>query len=205
MKKLLIVDDHRLFAEGVQFLIESAMEYTVVGVLGSGREVLPFLARNPVHLLLLDIELPDGLGFDLARTIRYAYPDTKVLALSILGDNQSIDRMMEAGAAGYCLKSAGRDELFTALQTVAGGGTYLPIDYVSHAKARKHRAERHSLTERETEVIQLIAEGGSTKKIADRLFLSARTIETHRKNIYRKLGVHTNVELTLFARSTLII
>lgn len=205
MKKLLIVDDHRLFAEGVQFLIESAMDYKVVGVLQSGREVLPFLARNPVYILLLDIELPDISGFDLAKIVRHTHPDTKILALSMLSDTQSINRMMEAGATGYCLKSAGRDELFTAIQTVDEGGSYLPVGYFNPYRLKNDSSGYSCLTERETEVSQLIAHGISTKKIADRLFLSARTIETHRKNIYRKLGIHTNIELTIFARSTLLL
>lgn len=189
-----------MFADGIRFLIEHTSDYEVIGVLHFGRDTLPFLSQNPVDILLLDIDLPDISGIELAKAIRQDYPDIKVLALSMLGDIQSIDRMMEAGSVGYCIKSAGRDELFTAIQTVAEGGSYLPVDYFSQRRAQKDSYERHYLTERETEVIQLIAGGNSTKQIADRLFLSVRTVETHRKNIYRKLGVHTNIELTQYAR-----
>ena len=170
-----------------------------------GRDVIPFLANSPVHIVLLDIDLPDLSGFELAKSIRQAYPAIKILALSMLNDTQSIDRMIDAGADGYCVKSVGRDDLFTAIQTVGEGGRYLPVEYFTQFRDQKNNAGRHALTERETEVIQLIANGVSTRQIAKKLYLSERTVETHRKNIYRKLGVHTNVELTLFARSNRII
>lgn len=205
MKKLLIVDDHCLFADGIRFLIEFSTDYEVVGVLHNGREVIPFLTQTPASILLLDIDLPDMSGFELAKAIRDSYPHTNVLALSMHSDKQSIERMMEAGAAGYCIKSAGREELFTAIQTVAMGRTYLPSAYIDQRSLRKDTGNRYTLTERETDVIQLIVEGVSTKQIASRLFLSTRTVETHRKNIYRKLGVHTNVELTVYARSNHLI
>ncbi len=205
MRKLLIVDDHRLFVDGIRFLIEHATDYEILGVLHTGQEVIPFLARNPVSVLLLDIDLPDISGFDLAKTIRHLYPDTKILALSMHSDAHSINRMIEAGAAGYCIKSAGRDELFAAIQTVSEGGSYLPVDYLTQSDARKDDAVRPLLTEREAQIVALITEGNSTPKIADKLFLSARTVETHRKNIYRKLGIHTNIELTLYARKNNLI
>ena len=195
MQKILLVDDHQMFADGIQFLIEHTTDYDVVGVLNSGRDVLPFLAANSVSILLLDIDLPDISGFDLARTIRDVYPDMKILALSMLDDYQSISRMIEAGVSGYCIKSAGSDELFAAIRAVGDGHLYLPPSYDQPTK----RAIP-DLTLRETEVLQLIVRGISTNGIAETLFLSARTVETHRKNIYRKLGIHTNVELTLYAQ-----
>lgn len=200
MKKLLIVDDHRLFADGIRFLIEHATDYEVVGVLHTGREVIPFLAHHPIHILLLDIDLPDISGFEVVKSIHELHPNTKVLALSMLHDTKSIDQMIDAGATGYCVKSAGQDELFTALQTVYEGSRYLPVEYFNQSSLYSYRVEHQSLTERETEIIQLIAGGDSTKQIADRLFLSVRTVETHRKNIYRKLGVHTNIELAHYVR-----
>ena len=197
--RLLIVDDHRLFAEGIRFLIEHETGYNVVGMLHSGREVIPFLEHNPVDVLLLDIDLRDLSGFDLARAIRAPYPNTNVLALSMLSDTQSIRRMMNAGAAGYCIKSAGRDELFAAIRAVSGGNHYWPSTYFDLIKREKSNPDHYKLTNREHEIIRLIVDGISTRKIASSLFLSPRTVETHRKNIYRKLSIHTNVELTLYA------
>lgn len=200
MKRLLIVDDHRMFAEGIQFLLERSGEYAIEAILGNGSEVIPFLARSPVHVLTLDIDLPGQSGFEVARSVRQWYPHTNVLGLSMLNDAQSISRMMGAGATGYCVKSAGYDELQTALRCVANGDTYLPVSYYEQLRVRQNCLDHNELSKREVEIIQLIAQGISTKQIADQLFLSARTVETHRKNIYRKAGIHTNIELVYFAR-----
>lgn len=203
--RLLIVDDHRLFAEGIQFLIEQAVGYDVVGTVYSGREVIPFLEQHPIDLLLLDIELPDLSGFELALAIRSRYPNLNILALSMRDDTQSIQRIRDAGATGYCAKSAGREELFAAIRAVRDGNQYWPSTYDDWLKPEKTGSDGYGLTNREEEIIRLIASGVSTRTIASKLFLSTRTVETHRKNIYRKLGIHTNVELTLYARQTRLI
>jgi DNA-binding NarL/FixJ family response regulator len=181
MQNLLIVDDHQMFAEGIKFLIEHSTDYHVAGVLHNGADVVPFLAKKRVHLLLLDIDLPDMSGFDVVKTIRQVYPQTKVLALSMHADTYSISRMIDMGAAGYCIKSEGRDELFRAIQQVCAGENYLPAGYLKQNGEAGNELETPELTGRETEIIQLIAEGITTKNIADQLFLSARTVETHRK------------------------
>lgn len=200
MKSLLIVDDHRMFADGIRFLLERSGEYAVAGVLHRGRELMPVLAATPVQGLILDIDLPDLSGFDLAQVARKAYPTLPILALSMLSDTHSVRRMMDAGATGYCIKSAGADELLAALRCVANHDTYLPPAYLHQLRAQRNGQENTGLTNREAEVIRLITSGQSTKQIADQLFLSTRTVETHRKNIYRKAAVHTNVELAHFAR-----
>lgn len=204
-QKLLIVDDHQMFTEGIRFLIEHTTDYNVVGTLHFGQEVIPFMEGTPVDVLLLDIQLPDATGFGLASEIRQRYPHTKILALSMLNDKLSIDRMLDAGANGYCCKSAGWNDLRRAIQAIGQGGVYVPTACIHYYRQKQHPAEGHLLTHRETEIIRLIAEGVTTKQIASQLFLSIRTVETHRKNIYRKVRVHTNVELTLYARSNQLI
>ena len=204
-QKLLIVDDHQMFAEGIRFLIEHITDYDVVGALHRGQEVIPFMEGTTVDVLLLDIQLPDATGFGLAKEIRQRYPHTRMLALSMLSDKLSIDRMLDAGANGYCNKSAGWNELWKAIRIIGQGGAYLPTAYVLDCQQNQHPVESQLLTPRETEVMRLIVEGVSTKQMADRLFLSTRTVETHRKNIYRKVRVHTNVELTLYARRNFLI
>ncbi|MBN8821883.1 MULTISPECIES: response regulator transcription factor [unclassified Spirosoma] len=205
MQKLLIVDSHCLFADGVRFLIEYSTDHTVVGVLHTGREVIPFLLQHDIDVLLLDIDLPDMSGLELTRTIRTFYPATNVLALTTLTNPQSVNLAIEAGAMGYCPKQAGRNELFAAIRAVGTGHLYLPPSLVQ--QLRKPAAEKitQDLTDRETEVIQLIVDGHTTKTIADKLFLSTRTVETHRKNIYRKLRIHTNIELARYAQVNKII
>jgi DNA-binding NarL/FixJ family response regulator len=200
MQKILLVDDHRMFADGIRFLLERSGEYAIAGVLHRGREVMPALAATPVNLLILDIDLPDISGFDLAQSVRKAYPTLPILALSMLNDTHSIRRMLDAGATGYCIKSAGADELFAALRRVSTHDIYLPPTYLNQLRAQRSGQENTGLTDRETEVVRLITSGQSTKQIANQLFLSTRTVETHRKNIYRKADVHTNVELAHYAR-----
>jgi DNA-binding NarL/FixJ family response regulator len=205
MQKLLIVDDHRLFAEGIRFLIEQSTDYEVVRMLHKGNEVMPFLLKNDIDMVLLDIDLPDISGFEIAKMIRNRCSRTKILALSMVNDLQSIKRMIDAGAMGYCNKSAGREELFRAIQKIVVGEVYLPLDYLKQMQFQKMQPVNHILTKRETEIIGLISNGKTTNQIASQLFLSTNTIETHRKNIYRKLEISTNVELTLYAKSNRII
>ncbi|MEZ0608529.1 response regulator [Fibrella sp. WM1] len=197
---VLIIDDHRMFAEGIRFLLEQTNRYTVVGTLNRSRDVLHFLRQQPTHALLLDIDLPDGSGFELAGQIRAHFPKTAILALSMLTDTHSIRRMMESGATGYCPKNSGYDELLTALTAVLAGQTYLPPIYFEQREARQQGLDSTGLSAREAEIAVFIASGISTQQIAEQLCLSPRTVETHRKNIYRKLGVHTNVELAAIAR-----
>ncbi|WP_020600392.1 response regulator [Spirosoma panaciterrae] len=205
MQKLLIVDSHCLFADGVRFLIEYSTEHHVVGVLHTGKEVIPFLIQHEVDLLLLDIDLPDMTGLELTRTVRTFYPATQVLALTTFTNTQSINLTIEAGALGYCPKQAGRNELFAAIRSVGAGHLYLPPSLIQQLRKPATEKATQDLTDRETEVIQLIVNGHTTKTIADKLFLSTRTVETHRKNIYRKLRIHTNIELARYAQVNKII
>lgn len=205
MQKLLIVDDHRLFAEGIRFLIEQSTDYEVVRMLHKGNEVMPFLSKNDLDMVLLDIDLPDISGFEVATMIRSRYPRIKILVLSMVNDLQSTKRMIDAGAMGYCNKSAGREELFRAIQKIVMGEVYLPLSYIKQVQLQKIQPVNSILTKRETEIIGLISNGKTTNQIASQLFLSINTIETHRKNIYRKLEINTNVELTLYAKSNRII
>ncbi|MBO0933346.1 LuxR C-terminal-related transcriptional regulator [Fibrella aquatilis] len=200
MRQLLIIDDHRLFADGLRFMLAQTPAYAVAGMVHTVAEVMPFLARHPVDLLLLDVDLPDGSGIELAEVVRAVYPTLPMLAVSMLDDISSVRRMMQAGATGYCVKSAGYDELLAGLACVSAGTPYLPAAYLQQLQNRQHGLDRTSLTDREVDIVQLVAQGIANHQIADRLCLSTRTVETHRKNIYRKLGVHNNVELIRFAR-----
>ncbi|TAE40317.1 MAG: DNA-binding response regulator [Runella slithyformis] len=196
MKKLLIVDDHPIFAEGLRFLLESTTAYQIAGVLHKGQQVTPFLARTPIDVLLLDIQMPDISGFEVAEKVKKLYPKIKILALSMLGDKHSVHKMLEAGAAGYCIKNTSTDELMKAIKNVSENGNYLPNCCFQATTKNTLNAVESPLTCQETKIMKLITAGRTTNQIATQLFVSVRTVETHRKNIYRKLGVHTNVELT---------
>lgn len=196
MKKLLIVDDHPIFADGIRFLLESTTSYQIAGVLHRGQQVPAFLAYTAIDVLLLDIELPDVSGFEIAEKVKKLYPKIKILALSMLSDSHSIYKMLEAGASGYCIKNASTDELIKAIKSVAEDGSYLPNCCFQRGVKKSVDTAESPLTCQETKITKLITAGHTTNQIAAQLFVSARTVETHRKNIYRKLGVHTNVELT---------
>lgn len=199
MQKILIIDNHRLFAEGIRLLIEQATDYEVVAVLNKGQETLPFLASNQPDLVILEIDLPHISGLEITKSIRVLYPQIKVLAFSMGNDFQLLRRIIGAGATGFCNKNASREELFQAIHKTINGVNYLPPDYFRQLKRPK--IEFDNLSRRETEIMTLISDGNSSNEIAGRLFLSIRTVETHRKNIYRKLKIHTNVALALYART----
>lgn len=205
MNRLLIVDDHRIFTDGIRFLIEHTMDLEVAGVLHFGKEVIPFLSENRVDLILLDIDLPDLPGFEISKMIKKSYPQIRILALSMLDDVGSMDRMFQNGARGYCIKSDGREKVFKAIQKIREGGTYWPKSFQKVLNGQNGKMYENRLTERENEIIELICNGLTSAAIAEKLFLSSRTVETHRKNIYRKLNVHTNVELTHYVKKHLIL
>ena len=199
MQRLLIVDDHRIFTEGIHFLIEHTTALKVAGVLHRGQQVIPFLEHNEVDLVLLDIDLPDISGVEVAREIRAAYPSLKILALSMLDDLHSISLAMEAGADGYCVKSSGLEEILDAILKLKNGEKHTPASYTDFLKKEIENPGSARLTPREMEIVRLIGKGLTTDQIASDLFISPRTVETHRKNIYQKLNLHTNVELIQYS------
>ena len=205
MTKILVVDDHRIFTDGICFLIGHTADLQVAGALHHGKEVLPFISAHHVDILLLDIDMPDISGFEIAKAVKHKYPSIKILALSMIDDISSMERMYSTGADGYCIKSSGREEVFRGIRMLRDGVSFWPPAYVRLLSAQTEKLAEYLLTQRETEIIKLVCEGGTSIEIAERLNLSVRTVETHRKNVYRKLDVHSNVELTNYAKKHRII
>lgn len=204
MNKLLIVHDHRIFTDGIRFIIERTTDLDVVGVLHSGREVMPFLLNHTVNIILLDIDLPELSGFEITKLVKPEYPILKILALSMLDDTNSIERMFSVGADGYCLKSDAWEQIFAAIKIILDGGQYFPPNYFNRKKNILVKLNKLALTLREIEIIPLIVKGMTTGEIAKKLFISTRTVETHRKNIYRKVAVRSNIELVHYAKKNMI-
>ncbi|MBO0934676.1 response regulator [Fibrella aquatilis] len=198
--KLLIVDDNQMFAEGIWTLLEDTTDYEVLEVLHSGQDVLEFLDHTPADVLLFDIDLPDSSGFEITRLVRRQHPGTQVLAISSQDDRLTIEQMLQAGALGYCLKSDGRDELFSAIQTVAGGKPYLPAAYLAMRQKQKAQAAASPLSGREVDVVRLISEGMTISQISEKLAITERAVETLRKSIYKKVGPQSNIELARFVQ-----
>lgn len=189
----------------ISFLIEHTTDLRVAGVLHKGNDVIPFLAKRPIDIMLLDIDLPDLSGFEVAKRVRQAYPDIRILVLSMLDDISSIERMYRLGVQGFCIKSEGRNEVFKGLERLRKGTSYWPKSFQKQHQGQLEKRSENALTERELQIMGLICNGTTTTSIAEKLFLSTRTVETHRKNIYKKLNVHTNVELASHARKYLIL
>ena len=205
MNRLLIIDDHRIFTDGIRFLIENTTDFKVVGVSHSGKNALSFIENTKPDIILLDIDLPDITGFEVGAIVKRTFPYIKILALSMLDDAGSMERMLSAGVDGFCVKSDGQEEVFRALHTLQDGGTYWPPSYLRLLLNKKEKISEVILTSRETEITRLICKGITSSEIATKLYLSTRTVETHRRNIYRKVAVHNNVELIQYAKKHLII
>ena len=205
---ILIVDDHQLIIDGLKALLNGQDLIRIEAGFPSGPEALQWLRDHTVDVVLADINMPVMNGIELTRQIRTLCPDTAVLALTMHNDGTLISRMIEAGASGYIIKSSGIDELTEAIQTVAAGGKFLSREaqsvimqriYSAHDAIASVSPDAVMLTPRETEILKLIAHEFSNEQIAAKLFISERTVETHRKNIFIKTGTKTIVGLIKYA------
>jgi two-component system response regulator NreC len=204
--KILLVDDHRVVREGLRSLIEKLHGMEVVAEAENGRTALHMTRKFKPDVIVMDLSMPDLNGIEATRQIVEAFPDTKVVALSMHADRQFVVGAIKAGVSGYLMKDSAFKELERALRAVAANQTYLSSrvarvvvkDYVEKLSLEE-AASPAALTAREREVLQLIAEGRTTKRIADLLNISVKTVETHRRNIMEKLDIFSIAELTKFA------
>ncbi|UOQ54613.1 response regulator [Hymenobacter cellulosivorans] len=209
MTRLFLVDDHQIIRDGLRSLLAAEPTLEVVGEAGNGEELLSQLPSTPTDVVLLDVNMPTLDGFATAARLRDEYPGIRVLALSMLNDESHVGRMLESGAHGYVLKSAGKQEIFQAIEAVMEGRRYLGSEIgmsmltkVLQAPAATPdaaAAKAGGLSRREMEVLQLIAEGMTNAEIADKLFTSKRTVETHRQNIIEKTQAKNTAALIRYA------
>lgn len=197
---LFIVDDHQMVVDGLISLLNNEERYDIVGFSNQPKEVMPMLESLNVDILLTDINMPEMTGVELTRSVKKIFPHIKVLALSMFGERQVIKEMIDAGVSGYILKNTGKKELIDALDKLSVGQTFFGEEVTEELmKSFKNNDEIPHLTNREVEIIRLIENENSNKKIADILFISERTVETHRKNIFRKTGTQSIVGLLKYA------
>jgi DNA-binding NarL/FixJ family response regulator len=203
--RLLLVDDHRIIRQGLRALLAATPGMEVVGEAGDGRTAPQLAQRLKPDVVVMDISLPELNGIDATRQLRAAVPTVKVIALSMHSDERYVAGMLRAGAAGYLIKDGAFEELARAIRAVLAGATYLSpritgvvVDGCMRLPAAVP-GERAALTEREREVLQLVAEGRSTKEIAGSLHVSVKTVETHRQHIMERLGLTSVAELTKYA------
>jgi DNA-binding NarL/FixJ family response regulator len=210
--KILLCDDHRMMRDGLRVILEKE-GLEVIGEAANGRDVIPLVAELHPDLVVMDISMPELNGIDATRRLLAQFPDLKVVGLSMNSDRRYVVAMFAAGAAGYLLKSSASEELIQAVRVVGTGlkyvspavaGSFLD-DYMDQAQGAQPASGSSGpgmskpLSSREREVLQLLAEGNSSKDIAAQLDIAATTVETHRRQIMDKLQLRTIAELTKYA------
>jgi len=201
--RILLADDHTLFRSGLRALLEKMGDVTVVAEAADGREALQQIKNVQPDIAMLDISMPSLNGLEVARQVTEDAPLVRVLILSMHSSEQYVVRALQAGAAGYLLKDADIEELERAVRSIARGQTYLDSRVASvvaeFVRDAANESELDRLTPRQREILQLIAEGKSTKQIAQLLHVSVKTVETHRAQLMERLGIYDVAGLVRFA------
>lgn len=201
--RVLLVDDHSILRQGIRSLLEREADVEVVGEAGDGEEAVAMAASLKPDVVLMDIGMPRMNGIEATRKIRADHPEIKVLILSMHDDEEYVAPLMQAGASGYVLKRSAASELKTALRAVQQGHTILHPEVARlafHQEGAGEKAEDYDgLTNREIEVLKLVANGLTNQQIADKLIISIKTVQAHRANIMEKLQLHDAVQLTRYA------
>ncbi len=195
--KVFIVDDHYMVIEGIRSLLQNERSIEWTGHATNAASCLAFLRQEQPDVILMDINLPDINGIDLCKEVKQKYPSVFIIGLSTFNQLSFIQKMMDSGASGYVLKNASQEELMEAIETAAKGKTY----FSDEASKTLQKSESASviLTRREKEVLELIAEGLTNNVIAQKLFISPATVDTHRKNLLAKLEAKNTASLVRIA------
>ncbi len=198
---ILLADDHQLFLDGISNLLQSSGLVNELWVSGNGKEVLQVLNHRKPDLVLMDIDMPVMNGVECLMELRKRYPEQKVLMLSMHAEPAFVREVIGIGANGYLLKTASADEFVLAVKKVIDGGQFYSGELMLNMHQAKHATPENAetISEREREIVILIAEGFSSKEIADKLFISPRTVETHRKNIMAKMCFQSVADLIRYA------
>lgn len=204
--RVLLADDHKIVRDGLRTLLEKHNDISVLEEAEDGREALQLAKKLVPDVVVMDIAMPDLNGIEATRQILSENPGIRIVALSMHSDKRFVSEMLKAGASAYLLKDCAFEELITAIQTIMKGKIYLSPTIAGVVLEDYIRSDRKSepsvfsqLSDREREVLQLLAEGKSTKEVAAHLKVSIKTVETHRTNIMTKLDIHSVAELTKYA------
>lgn len=207
MIKLCIVDDHAVVRSGLMMLLNAKEDMQVIGEASEGNEAIELSLRLRPDVVLMDLSMPHGKdGLTAAKELKQVLPETAILILTMHDDDEYLFRAIHAGASGYILKTAPHDELLTAIRSVAAGNAYLyPTatkrlmnEYVDRLRDGEG-SSMETLSDRETEVVSLVAKGYSNKEVAEQLVISVKTVESHKANVMEKLGLKTRPELVKYA------
>ena len=197
--KIFIVDDHYMVIEGIRSLLQNEKSVEWMGHAMNAASCLAFLNKELPDVILMDINLPDMSGIDLCKEVKTKYPSVFIIGLSTFNQQSFIQKMMDNGASGYVLKNATQEEITSAIETVMKGKTYLSEE--ASNTLRKENGTNIVLTRREKEVLELIADGMTNAEIAQKLFISVTTVDTHRKNLLAKFETKNTAALIKIAVS----
>ncbi|MES2837878.1 MAG: response regulator transcription factor [Bacteroidota bacterium] len=198
--KIVLVDDHQMLIDGIKSLLSGAENFEVIAEFTSAKKLLEQIKELNPYIVITDINMPEMSGIELTLELKKNYPFIKILALSMHGDKAMISKMIDAGVSGYILKNTGKAELLEALTQISSGNVFYSHEVANELiHAKQNISNEVNLTPREVEIIQLIAKEKSNAQIADELSISERTVETHRKNIFRKTNTKSVIGLVKFA------
>ena len=202
MMRILIADDHQVIIDGLKLLLSHEENFEIVGEAIDGNQVMTLLTKVQVDVILLDINMPNLDGIEATKMIRAKYPHVKILVLTMYNRSEFIKNLIEAGASGYVLKNIGRADLIDAIKKVSRGEDYFSAEVtktiMSSLKAGGGKGTG-LLTDREKDVLRLVADGCTTVEIAEKLFIATNTVDTHRKNLLSKLQQKNTAELVRYA------
>jgi two-component system response regulator NreC len=204
---VLLADDHTILRAGLRMMLDAQPDIEVVGEASDGRQALAEALRLQPDLVLMDITMPEMNGIEATRQIKRALDTTRVLILTMHENEEYLFQVLRAGASGYILKEAAGTELISAIRIVYAGRFYMSPsaqsmmvgDYLQRVRSGEERDSYSALTEREREILKLVAEGHTNNQIAERLFISPKTVDTHRTHIMDKLNLHSRAELVKYA------
>jgi DNA-binding NarL/FixJ family response regulator len=205
--RIVLVEDHTILREGLRALLSADPDFEIIGEAADGREAVRLVEKQVPDLILMDLSMPRMTGMDAIREIKKRYPATKIIALTVHKTEEYLGTTLQAGADGYVLKDATHNELMMAIQSVLNGKTYLSPGvsekvvegYLEGKEGRMPNSTLGLLSQREREVLKLIAEGYKNKEIAADLYISLKTVEKHRANLMKKLDLHNAAALTAYA------
>ncbi len=205
--RVLLADDHTILRAGLKMMLNAQPDMEVVGEAQDGRQAINEALRHQPDVVLMDITMPDINGIEATRQIKRMLPDVKVLVLTMHENDEYVFQALRAGASGYILKEAADTELITALHVVQTGQFYLSPtaqsiivgDYLQRVRTGEEKDSYSTLTEREREILKLVAEGYTNNQIAERLVISPKTVDTHRTHVMDKLNLHSRSELVKYA------
>lgn len=204
--QLLLADDHQIVRDGIKALLDEEVGFSIIAEAKNGREVLEACNKYDLDLIIMDINMPEMNGIEATKQIKESFPDIKVLALTMMDEDQHIREMIEAGASGYILKSSDKIELVEAITSILDGQHYFSdeatqsvmMDLVKGTDGNP-KTDPAQLTKREKEVLELIVKEYTNQNIADELYISIRTVDAHRRNLLQKTGAQNTAGLVTYA------